>query len=75
MQGQPQRNVFKEKNMLTVQEFARLLPCSVRHAYNLVERGRDNGGILAYRFGDRNGIRIPQSEADRFRSSRVVSEA
>ena len=48
--------------MLTVSQFARQLPCSVRYAYALVERGLANGGVKAYRMGNRLGIKIPKEE-------------
>ncbi len=60
--------------MLSVSQFSRQLPCSVRHAYVLVERGSGNGGVKAYRFGGRRGIKIPKDEVGRFRDSRLVED-
>jgi len=66
------KRIFKEQDTYTASEFARRLPCSVRQAYILVDRGRSNGGVDSFRVGDRNGIRIPKTELERFRSDRMV---
>jgi excisionase family DNA binding protein len=68
----PINRVFKEKDTFTVAEFARRLPCSIRHAYRLVDMGKSNGGVDAYKVGERQGIRIPKAELTRFLDSRLV---
>jgi len=64
------KRIFREKDTYSAAEFARRLPCSVRQAYRLVDMGRSNGGIDSFRIGDRQGIRIPKAEVERFREAR-----
>lgn len=66
--------VFDEKDMISVRNFAKRIGCSVRHAYNLVEKGPTAGGVLAFRYGVKRCYRIPKSEVGRFKKSRVVVE-
>jgi len=65
---------LKEKDTFSVAEFARHLPCSVRQAYVLVDKGLSDGGVDSFRVGERNGIRIPKEELPRFRASRRVED-
>ncbi len=68
------RQIFKEEDMLTVIQFARKLPCSVRQVYRLVEQGQANGGVKAYRYGEKKGIKIHKTEVERYRQTRIVEE-
>ncbi len=43
--------IFRREEMLTVAQFAKAIGISRRFAYNLVERGPEEGGVLAFRFG------------------------
>lgn len=65
---------FKKEDMVTVPAFARAIGVSRRQAYNYVEWGPKNGGVLAFRFGRERALRIPKDEIERFRKSRVVEE-
>ncbi len=67
-------SVFKKQDMLSVSDFARRLGISVRHAYNLVERGQSSGGVLAFRYGRRGGLRIPVTEIERLNDICRVEE-
>lgn len=58
--------------MLTVAQFAKAIGISRRFAYNLVERGPEEGGILAFRFGVQKCLRIPQEEVERYKAFRRV---
>lgn len=60
--------------MLTVAQFAKAIGMSRRFAYNLVDRGPTEGGVTAFRFGGKKGLRIPASEMERYRMSRKVVE-
>ncbi|MBN2644630.1 MAG: helix-turn-helix domain-containing protein [Desulfuromonadaceae bacterium] len=58
---------FKQPTQLmTVSEFAKQLGVSRQHVYNLIERGPDEGGITAYRFGYVRGLRIHRTEVERY---------
>lgn len=65
--------VFKKDEFVTVPKFAKTLGISVRQAYYLVEFGVQNGGVLAFRFG-RRCLRIPKTEIERYKQSRIVEE-
>lgn len=66
--------IFRKQEMVTVNEFARRLGFSRRHAYRLVELGKANGGVLAFRYGAKRALRIPLAELDRMRRECVVEE-
>ncbi len=67
---------FKQPaQLMTVSEFARALCISRQHVYDLIERGPDDGGIAAYRFGSVRGLRIHRTEVDRYLSAcRIEAE-
>ncbi|MCK4620705.1 MAG: helix-turn-helix domain-containing protein [Desulfuromonadales bacterium] len=66
--------VFKRQDMLTVSQLAKRIGCSRRHAYYLVERGEEHGGVRAFRFGVARCLRIPASEVERLKSCCTVEE-
>lgn len=66
--------VFSKKELITVRELAKRLGCSRRHAYRLVELGPTCGGVLAFRFGVKRGLRVPVEEVERLRERCVVEE-
>ncbi len=66
--------VFKKNEMLTVTEVAHRLKVSRRHVYNLIEKGQDEGGLLAFRFGSTKGMRVPAAEVERFKNSATMLE-
>lgn len=68
------QKVFKREEMVTVAVFARAIGVSRRQAYNYVEWGPGNGGVLAFRFGRERALRIPREEIERFKQSRRVEE-
>lgn len=57
--------VYKKATMLTVPQFARQIGMSRSYVYELVDKGPDHGGVLAFRFGESKGLRIPREEVDR----------
>ena len=65
--------IYKKQDMLSATQFAARIGMSRSHVYNLIDIGPDHGGILAFRFGGRNGLRIPLSELDRFKQSCSVA--
>jgi hypothetical protein len=66
--------VFRQEDMISVGRFARSLGVSRRHAYNMVDWGPSNGGVLAFRFGRTRGLRIPKTEVERIKKSSQVEE-
>jgi hypothetical protein len=70
----PAPQIFRKQDMISVSEFARRLGFSRRHAYSLVERGQSGGGILAFRYGRRGGLRIPVTEIERLSNACRVEE-
>ena len=66
--------IYKKQDMLTVNQFATRIGMSRSHIYNLIDIGPDNGGIIAFRFAGRNGLRIPLSELERFKQVSAVAE-
>ncbi len=68
------RKVFKKEEMISVREFAQRLGVSRSFAYQLVEKGKDNGGILAFRYGIKRAMRVPVSEVERYKKECRVEE-
>ena len=66
--------IYKKEEMLTVNQFATRIGMSRSHIYNLIDLGPDNGGLIAFRFAGRNGLRIPLSELERFKQVCSVAE-
>lgn len=66
--------VFRKEELITVSQFSNRLGISRRQGYNLVEKGRANGGVLAFRFGDKRCYRIPVSEVERMKSHNTIEE-
>lgn len=66
--------VFKKEELLTVIQFSIRLGISRRQGYNLVEKGRENGGVLAFRFGEKRCYRIPASEIERMKIQSMIEE-
>jgi len=64
--------IFRRENMITVPQFARALGMSRRWAYEQIEKGQGGGGVLAFRFGGRGGLRIPQDELERVKRERRI---
>lgn len=67
--------VFRQEDMISVAKFAQKIGVSRSHAYNMVEWGPSNGGVIAFRFGRSRALRIPKDEVARIKNSRVVEEA
>lgn len=66
--------IFRRQDMLTVAEFAKAIGMSRRFVYNLVEYGPTEGGVLAFRYGEKKGLRIPAGEVERYKLERQVVE-
>ncbi len=66
--------IYRRQDMLTVAQFAKAIGMSRRCAYTLVERGPDEGGVLAFRFGIKKCLRIPVEELERYKADRQVVE-
>ena len=66
--------LFRRQDMLTVAQFAKAIGMSRRFAYLLVERGANHGGVLAFRYGDKKGLRIPVEEVRRYQELRQVGD-
>jgi len=64
--------IFRRQDMLTVAEFAKAIGMSRSFAYQLVERGPLEGGVVAFRFGYEKGLRIPGEEIERYKAARQV---
>jgi len=64
--------VYRHEEMITVAQFAKAIGMSRRFAYNLVERGQREGGVLAFRYGDKRGYRIPMSEVERYKKEKKI---
>nr|WP_320050741.1 helix-turn-helix domain-containing protein [uncultured Desulfuromonas sp.] len=56
----------QSNQFLTVKEFANALGVSRQHVYDLIDRGPEEGGIRAFRFGSVKLIRIPHGELERY---------
>lgn len=68
--------VFRKQDLLTVRQVADRLSVSHRYIYQLIERGPSHGGLMAFRFGNRRGLRIPCQDVERFKQqSRVDGDA
>ena len=65
----------EKKEMISVENFARRVGISRSLAYQLVNKGPSEGGVEAYRFGQKRVIRVPAAEVQRFTASRVLVEA
>lgn len=74
MGEQTAKKVFRKEDLISVPEFARKIGVSRRQAYNYVDWGPHNGGVLAFRFGRTRALRIPIEEVERFKTSRRVEE-
>ena len=48
--------------LLTVEQVRKMLGCSRRHVYNLIEKG----DLPAMKIGSRQGIRVKESKLDKF---------
>lgn len=66
--------VFRKDDMMKVPAFAKELGVSRRQAYNYIEWGPANGGVLSFRFGRKKALRIPREELHRMKQSRIVCE-
>lgn len=66
--------IFRRQDMLTVAQFAKILGIGRRTAYTLVERGVSEGGVLAFRFGEKKGLRIPVEEVERYKAESQLVE-
>ena len=54
-----QPKTYRSQDMISVAQFAKTLGISRSFAYQLVERGPKEGGVLAFRYGDKKGYKIP----------------
>jgi len=70
MEQAPQ--VFKKEQMISVSKFAREIGVSRSFAYDLCDKGPQNGGVVAFRFGTVRGMKIPRSEVERLKRNSVV---
>ena len=68
-----ERRIFKKTEMLTVSEVSRRLGVSRQHIYNLIDRGQSEGGLMAFRFGDKKGLRVAAEEVERFKAACQVT--
>ncbi|MGE4544206.1 MAG: hypothetical protein AB7D06_08855 [Pedobacter sp.] len=66
--------IYRRKDMLTVAQFAKVIGMSRSFAYQLVERGPQEGGVLAFRYGKTKGLRVPAEEVTRYQQERKVVE-
>ena len=65
--------IYKKQDMLTVTQFAQRIGMSRSHTYKLIDLGPTEGGIRAFRFAGRNGLRIPSTEVERFKQASAVA--
>jgi hypothetical protein len=69
---QQSQQKYKEEDLLTVPQFAAHVRMSPRWVYEQIEKGRSEGGIIAFRFGGRSGLRIPRTELVRLKAERQI---
>jgi len=64
--------IFRREEMLTVAQFAKAIGMSRSFVYQLVDKGPTEGGVLAFRYGEKKGVWIPKEEVGRFQRACVV---
>lgn len=64
--------VFKKQELIKVSKLAARWQCSRQHIYNMIERGENNGGLPAFRFGGKRCMCVPMAAVERFEESAVV---
>ena len=62
------QQVFKKEEMISVSQFAKRIGVSRSFAYELCDKGPDQGGVVAFRFGAVRGMKIPISEVERLKN-------
>ena len=60
----------KSDKLLTVEQIHERLNCSRRHVYNLIEQGK----LPGFRIGNKNGLRVRESNLEAFIQQRVYEE-
>ena len=60
----------KRDKLLNVAQVTDILTCSRRHVYNLIAKG----ALPAFRLGERSGLRVRESEVDKFLERCVAEE-
>lgn len=58
--------IYKRSTLLTVGQVRDRLNCSRAHVYRLIDKGESEGGLLAFRIGTDNGLRVPEDSLERF---------